>query len=581
MPIRLLSPDVADKIAAGEVIERPVSVAKELLENAIDAGADEIQVLVAQGGRRLVQVVDNGCGIPAAEVALAFARHATSKLSSADDLYCVRTLGFRGEALASIGAVSRLTLATRARGEDLGTVIRMEGGTLGKAEAQGRPIGTSVEVENLFFNTPARLKFLRADTTESGHIARLTSCYALAYPEIRFSLQNNGREVLRTTGTGELYGALIAIYGLDVSEGMLPIEAASSDGQPLRVRGYISAPAVQRSSRADVLFFINRRWVQDSALTYAASEAYRTLLPQRRYPLVVLNVDMPPEDVDVNIHPTKREVRFRHSREVFAMVQRSVRTTLLAQRPIPAHSADAEVWERRQTLRTLGQQVWQDSQRALDLYRTTDPLEGVGTLAPRDEAQPTHERLPMLRPIGQIAQTYVLAEGPGGLYIIDQHAAHERIRYEELLAARARNAPDGQELLEPLALDLTPEQATLFEGHLEALRPFGFDLQPFGGSTFLVRRVPVSLREGDVAAALSEIVEAMLDGDQDASWEEQALITLSCHTAVRAGQTLSLDEMRDLVRRLERASVPHSCPHGRPIMIHLSQEELGRQFLRA
>jgi DNA mismatch repair protein MutL len=580
MPIRLLPPDVADKIAAGEVIERPVSVAKELLENAIDSGADAIQVLVAQGGRRLVQVVDNGCGIPAAEVPLAFSRHATSKLASAEELYTVRTLGFRGEALASIGAVSRLSLATRARGEELGTLIRMEGGLLGQPEAQGRPFGTSVEVENLFFNTPARLKFLRADTTESGHIARLASSYALAYPEVRFTLHNNGREVLRTTGTGSLYDVLVDVYGLDVAEGMLPIEATSSEGGALRVHGFVSAPDVHRSNRSDILFFINRRWVQDNSLTYAAAQAYQTLLPQRRYPLVVLNIDMPPEDVDVNIHPTKREVRFRHSREVFAMVQRAVRATLLSQRPLPVQPLDEEAWERRQALRTLGQQTWQNGQRALDLYRTADQLTSGGTLAPRNEPATPVERLPMLRPIGQIAQTYVLAEGPGGLYIIDQHAAHERIRYEEL-GALAANGAHGQQLLEPLPLDLSPELATLLEGHLEALRPFGFDVQHFGGNTFLVRQVPANLREGDVSAALSEIVEAMLGGGEGASWEEQARITLSCHTAVRAGQTLSLDEMRDLVRHLERAAIPHTCPHGRPIMIHLSQEELERQFLRS
>jgi len=580
-------PRLANNIAAGEVVERPASVAKELLENAIDAGATEIQVLVAQGGRRLVQVVDNGCGIPAAEVALAFSRHATSKLTSADDLYRVRTLGFRGEALASIGAVSRLSLATRARDEELGTFLRMEGGVLGTPAAQARSPGTSVEVENLFFNTPARLRFLRADTTESGHIARLVASYALAYPEISFTLASNGREMLRTTGTGSLYDALLAVYGLDVAEAMIPVNSeASSAAEPApgaalpRLHGYISAPEVQRSSRSDILFFINRRWVQDSALTYAASEAYQTLLPPRRYPLVVLNIDMAPEDVDVNIHPTKREVRFRHAREVFAMVQRTVRATLLAQRPAPFGATDAASWERRQALRSLGQVAWQDSQRALDLYRTADALAGSGSLLPRGEAAPA-ERLPMLRPVGQIAQTYILAEGPGGLYIIDQHAAHERIRYEELSAARAQGGVDGQELLEPLTLDLSPEQATLLEAHLDDLRPYGFDVQPFGGTTFLVRRVPPALGAGDVAAALGEIVSDMLDSRQGASWEEQSLVILSCHTAIRAGQILTDDEMRSLVRRLERASVPHTCPHGRPIMIHLSREELERQFLRA
>lgn len=572
MPILLLPPEVADKIAAGEVIERPVSVAKELLENAIDAGADDIQVAITQGGRRLVQVVDNGCGIPPDEVPLAFSRHATSKLTSAEELFRVRTLGFRGEALASIGAVSHLTLATRAAEEEVGVAIRMEGGVLGRPEPLARPPGTTVQVENLFFNTPARLKFLRADTTESGHIARLTSSYALAYPEVRFALQNNGRDVLRTGGTGSLFDALVAILGLDVAEQMVEVDATPTDADAIRVWGYISTPAVHRSNRSDILFFVNRRWVQDNSLTYAVSEAYQTLLPVRRYPAVVLNIEMPPEDVDVNIHPTKREVRFRQARAVFSAVQRAVRNALLAQRPFPVEPEDAEAWSRRETLRNLGQQ-------ALEVYRTADlPPTTLGPRPPEEEAPA--ERLPMLRAIGQIAQTYILAEGPGGLYIIDQHAAHERIRYEELHAERQQAASASQEMLEPLVLAFTPAQAALLEEHLDGLEAFGFGLEPFGGSSLLVRRVPASLLHGDVAAALGELVEAMQDGEESTSWEEQALITLSCHTAVRAGQTLSLDEMRDLIRQLERATVPHTCPHGRPIMIHLSQDELERQFLR-
>jgi DNA mismatch repair protein MutL len=572
MPIRLLPPDVADKIAAGEVIERPVSVAKELLENAIDAGAREIQIAIAQGGRRLVQVVDDGCGIASGEVALAFSRHATSKLTSADDLYTVRTLGFRGEALASIGAVSHLTLTTRTADEEVGVTIRMEGGVLGSPAPQARPPGTTVQVENLFYNTPARIKFLRADTTEAGHIARLVSSYALAYPEVRFSLENNGRSVLRTAGTGSLFDALVAILGLDVAEQMIEVDASPAGSGAPRVWGYISAPAVQRSNRADILFFVNRRWVQDNSLTFAVSEAYQTLLPQRRYPAVVLNIEMPPEDVDVNIHPTKREVRFRQGREVFSAVQRAVRTALLAQRPFPVETEDAEAWTRRQALRTLGQQ-------ALEIYRPADqPPVPLGPRPPEENAPV--ERLPMLRAIGQIAQTYILAEGPGGLYIIDQHAAHERIRYEALHEARESATVASQELLEPLVLAFSPAQATLLEEHCDALTPLGFDLEPFGGGSLLVRRVPSSLLAGDVAAALGELVEVMEAGQESFSWEERALITLACHTAVRAGQTLSIEEMRDLIRQLERAQVPHTCPHGRPIMIHLSQEDLARQFLR-
>jgi len=583
MPIRLLPTEVADKIAAGEVIERPVSVAKELVENAIDAGATSIEIQVSQGGRRVIRVVDDGCGIPRDEVALAFARHATSKLTSAEDLYRVRTLGFRGEALASIGAVSRLTLTTRAVGEQIGTVIRMEGGVLSQPEPHGRPQGTTVQVENLFYNTPARLKFLRTDVTEASHVSRLASTYALAYPEVRISLENNGREALRTTGSGELLDALVAVYGLEVAEGLLEVDSGVLSGG-VHVWGYISAPSVHRSNRSDITFFANRRWIQDNSLTYAVSEAYRTLLPQRRYPVVVLNIELPPEDVDVNIHPTKREVRFRRARDVFAAVQRAVRAGLLSASPVPYASpprATDEDWARRQALRNLGRQAWQDlGRQALEAYRTGDQAPSREAIPEATASAPPAERLPMLRVVGQVAQTYIVAEGPGGLYLIDQHAAHERIRYEEL--ARARDVGDiaAQELLEPLTLDLPPRLAALLEANLDALRSVGLDVQPFGGNTFRVRRVPVALMGADVAAAIAEIVDAADQEPGSLSWEEHALVTLACRTAVRAGQTLSLEEMRDLVRQLERTTVPHTCPHGRPTMVHMSQAQLDRQFGR-
>lgn len=588
MPIRQLPPEVADKIAAGEVVERPASVAKELIENAIDAGSTEISVEIAQGGRRLIRVSDDGCGIPADQVPLAFARHATSKLETADDLYRVRTLGFRGEALASIGAVSRLTLSTRAQGEDIGTAVRMEGGVLSGPRALGRAQGTSVLVENLFFNTPARLKFLRADTTEAGHVARLASSYALAYPEIRFSLHNNDREVLRTTGTGDLLDALVAVYGPSAAEQMIEVAPNASAGAGeagVRVRGYISAPSAHRSNRGDITFYVNRRWVQDNSLTYAVSEAYSGLLPQRRYPIVVLNVALPPEDVDVNIHPTKREVRFRRAREVFAAVQRAVRATLVAQSPVPYTTAPQPVddaWARREMLRGLGQRAWQDlGQQALEVYRTGDREPGAPPWPEATPSAPPAERLPMLRVVGQVAQTYIVAEGPGGLYLIDQHAAHERIRYEEITRAAAEAAAHvAQELLEPRVVEIPPSQAELLGAHLEAFRRVGLELEPFGPHTYLVRRIPVAMMGHDVAAAVAEILEAAEREEPGFSWEETTAVTLACHTAIRAGQTLSPEEMRDLVRRLERTTVPHTCPHGRPTMLHMSQAQLDRQFGR-
>lgn len=583
MPIRVLPPEVAAKIAAGEVIERPASVVKELLENAIDAGASDVRLEITQGGRRLIRLSDNGCGIPSDEVELAFARHATSKLTSAEDLYRVRTLGFRGEALASIAAVSRLTFSTRAAGEEVGTSLRLEGGMLVHREGQGRPRGTVVHVENLFYNTPARLKFLRSDATESGHVARLASSYALAYPEKRITCRNNRRLVMRTTGTGELFDVLVAIYGLDVAEQMLKIEPAERDTLPVQVWGYVGSPSLSRSNRRDIIFFVNRRWIRDTSLSYAVTEAYRTLLPQGRHPMVVLNIKVPPEDVDVNIHPTKREVRFRRGREIFSVVQKAVRSTLMGQRSVPVVQIPgiSTSWRRRYGDMRPGHLAPGQAQMALELQRrggVAPPLDETGHLLvtwPRSA-----ERLPMLRVLGQVAQTYIIAEGPGGMYLIDQHAAHERIRYETLKAQKAGLGVVSQELLDPLPIELSPEQATLLEANLEVLGTCGFDIVAFGGSTYLVKRIPVGLAGESVLAAIVEMLDAAILGGEGFSWQDEALTTLACHSAVLAGQTLSLEEMRDLVRQLERADLPHTCPHGRPTMIHLSQAQLEKEFGR-
>lgn len=577
MPIRILSPEVVVRIAAGEVIERPASVVKELLENAIDAGASEIAIEIAQGGRRLVRVADNGCGIPADEVELAFARHATSKLRSAEDLYRIQTLGFRGEALASIAAVSRVTLSTRAAGEEMGTLIRLEGGRILHREGLGRPPGTTVAVENLFYNTPARLKFLKSDTTEVGQVARLVSSYALIYAEKRFSLENNGRLILRTLGTGSLFDVLVTLYGLDIAEQLIEIPPFTEEG--ITVSGQISAPSLHRANRRDILLFVNRRWIQDTALSYAIGEAYRTLLPQGRHPLVVLSLTLPPEDVDVNIHPTKQEVRFRRQREVFTTVQRAVRTALMRQYPVPV----AHIPGPSTASRLHAGQDWRvlfGAQAELPA-RPEEPGRRVPLEMPLPvEEPPTGGRLPMLRVVGQIAQTYIVAEGPGGMYLIDQHAAHERIRYEELRAQRAGQGIASQELLDPIPIELAPQQAVLLEENLNTLLAYGFEILPFGGNTYLVKRVPAGLAAGDVSAALIEMLDAALEGKEGFSWEDQALVTLSCHTAVRAGKALSPEEMRDLVRQLERTALPHTCPHGRPTLVHFSQAQLERQFDR-
>lgn len=580
MPIRVLSEEVASKIAAGEVVERPASVVKELVENSIDARAREIKVEVRQGGRRLMRVIDDGMGIPADEVELAFARHSTSKIANVDDLSSIRTLGFRGEALASIAAVSQLTIATRAAEEDVGTLLRLEGGKVAQRQKRGCPQGTVVTVENLFYNVPARLKFLRSETTERKHIDSLVYCYGMAYPHLRFSLLNDGRLTFQSLGTGELYDVLIKVYGLEVAQQMLEVRSSEADDlkpgtsnlELVDTYGYISPPSLHRANRNYLTFFVNGRWVQDRMLSYAVSEAYHTLLPTGRHPIVVLCMELDPSQVDINVHPTKSEIRFLDSNAVFAAVQKAVRRTLVDQAPVPGMMGRPLQWsateiERRRKLVEVGTQT----QLALEAQRT------AGIEAPSAFEFPEPAKLPPLRVLGQVAQTYIIAEGPEGLYLIDQHAAHERVLYERLMAERAKMAVTSQALLEPLTMELTNVAG---EESLKFLNQLGFDIEPFGGETVLVRAVPVMLAKGDIAQAIVEIVDGLTEGGTVEAGEEQALISLICHSAVRAGQTLSSEEMRDLIRQLEQTAMPRTCPHGRPTMIHLSAEQLAREFGR-
>lgn len=590
MPIKVLPAEVSAKIAAGEVVERPASVVKELVENAIDAGATEIKVEIRQGGIRLMRVMDNGCGIPGDEVELAFARHSTSKLESASDLARVSTLGFRGEALASIAAVAQVTLVSKTAQELVGTQVKLENGAIVAREGKGCPQGTIVTVENLFYNVPARLKFLRREATEAGHISEMVSRYAMAYPELRFSLLTDGRLAFQSTGSGQLYDVLIKVYDLETAQQMLAVESgggeprAEGDKTSLRVHGYVSSPSLHRSSRQYLTFFVNRRWVQDRSLSFAVTEAYHTLLPTGRYPIVVLNLDLDLAEVDVNVHPTKREVRFRQGNEVFAAVQKAVRRALTESAPLPTitgrphlvgPSAEApSFWGQPRRLTGVGGERRPVGVLALEVQRTAE--EALATVV-TPQMRP---RLPMLRVLGQLGQTYIIAEGPGGMYLIDQHTAHERVLYERFTAERVRMAVASQQLLSPLPLELTPRQRAAMAEYLEALTELGFEVEPFGGETYLLRAVPALLKRGDTGQAVAEILDELAEGGTGETREEKALITVVCHSAVRAGQTLSMEEMRDLVRQLEETDLPHTCPHGRPTMIHLSAEQLAREFGR-
>lgn len=607
MSIHILSDDLASKIAAGEVIERPASVVKELIENSIDAGASGVQVQIQGGGQRLIRVADDGSGIAASDVETAFARHATSKIESAEDLFRIHTLGFRGEALPSIGAVSRVTLITRARGEESGSEIQVDGSRITEQHAQGAPTGTIVTVEDLFRHIPARLKFLKTPATEAGRIADLLNAYALAYPHLRFSLVNEGRLSFQSPGTGNLFDALVKVLGIEVAQQMLAVGPGkgvpeSLDGEPdavdsasptpaIRVSGYISPPNLNRANRKHMFFYVNHRWIQDRTLQHAVIQAYHTALMVGRAPIVVLDVSVPTDAVDVNVHPTKSEVRFRDPSAVFSAVQRAVRATLTANAPIPSIGAAGSSFRPGMTPSST------ETQLAIDLHRPIPGpdtgrwsgagnapfLSDISTTSPNIVPSPTNPaKLPMLRVLGQIASTYIISEGPDGLYLIDQHAAHERVLYEQLLAERAGAMVAVQELLDPTPVELTLAQFATLEANRESLGSVGFKIEHFGPQTVLLRAVPALLKTTTPHGVLTEILEEMEQGETPLEKGAEArLITSVCKSiAVKGGQVLSLEEMRELVRRLEQTTSPRTCPHGRPTVIQLNVTQLEREFGR-
>jgi DNA mismatch repair protein MutL len=587
MPIRLLSSEVSSQIAAGEVVERPASVVKELVENSLDAGAKNIVISIADAGRSLIEVADDGHGIPSAELELAAARHATSKLVQSDDLFHIQTLGFRGEALASIGSVSRMTLTSRVESEKEGSRLRIEGGISGKVEKVGAPVGTVVRVEDLFYNVPARLKFLKTDITEKRAIDSLVTRYALAYPNVRFKLTDGKQVTLQTAGDGDRRAILAALYGVDVAKQMLEVMAQeeSSSGQNLSISGFISPTSLTRSNRKEITFFVNGRWVQEVSLNSALLQAYHTLLMVGRYPLSVAFLEIPPEDVDVNVHPTKAEVRFKSQDKIFSFVQRSARKALLAYTPV--HSVSTQLWGTRPAFETPSRQVGIDWSIAHDENLTMD--DGPQTM---EEHRPSstvhgqeslpHSGVPLLRLIGQIGSTYIVAEGPDGLYLIDQHAAHERVLFEKLMAQHGSKSIPSQSLLTPEVITLPPGSAKALLSQLEFLNHFGFEVEEFGTNTFQVRAMPALFAGADPSTALRALVEDFEEDETPLQAEVEAkLAARVCkRMAVKGGQALTAQEQHALMTDLEACQSPRTCPHGRPTMIHLSVDMLEKQFGR-
>ena len=579
MPIRVLAPDVAATIAAGEVVERPASVVKELVENALDAGASTISIDLAGGGTESIRVTDNGSGIPEAEVELAFARHATSKLQMTDDLDRITTLGFRGEALPSIAAAAHVTVVTRSSSAGSATRLELDGGRIVRQSVTSAAPGTSVTVERLFHSLPARRKYMRSVSAEGSRAQQTAGHLALAHPSVQFVLHADGRRGLHTSGNGSLRDVMAALHGAELAAALLDVEA--SGPAAYRVTGIIGPASVSRSNRNGISIFVNRRWIQSRALQVAVEEAYRGFLTVSRYPVAVLFLEVPAAEVDVNVHPIKREVRFVREGDAFSSVQRAVRERLLAASPI----TEALVPSAPPAPAT-------DGVKALELPHFEESARAA-TLAPRPDAEAPPPRpdpggppiptlaMPSLRVMGQMANLYVVTEGPEGMYLIDQHAAHEQVLFERLMRQWEEKQPEVQALLEPPPLELTPEQVEVMEQAAPLLQGYGFQVEPFGDGAWLVRTVPAMARRVSLTRLAAEMLDLLREGPGALGPPHRALaVSIACHSAVRAGMALEHQELVSLVEALATAENPRHCPHGRPTTVHLSRGALDREFRR-
>ena len=660
--IRILSDQVANQIAAGEVVERPASVVKELLENALDAGATRIRVEIEGGGRKLIRIVDNGCGMNRDDAMLAFERHATSKLRSSDDLLTIATLGFRGEALPSIASVARVLLETRAADDEVGTVLEIAGGNLLRVEDAGLPAGTTIAVRDLFFNTPARRKFLRAEQTELGHVAALVTHYALAHPQKHFELHSATQALLVAPAVADAAERLFQIFGRDTFQSLVPVAAEidfaragipepppwkrAEDYEPpapgmMRVSGFVSKPELQKLNRNSIYVFANGRLIRDRLILHAFTEAYRNIIPPTSFPVVLLFLEMPPAEVDVNVHPAKTEVRFRQGSFVHDFVRDTVRTALMRARPAAdflsaLHGSatasaslmvdvsplpgmdDAPVFQPR------AGEVVAESEGTIEpgdvaAFELQGPrvaespgrlgFEGNGISVGYEESGDGEDRenphlndemwgtrsdgaegeratlngLASLKAVGQLRDSFILAVNEEGLWIIDQHVAHERVLFEKILRERRVEAVQRQRLLMPVLVDLLPAQMVTFAEIAEELERNGFEAEPFGPRTLAVKAVPVGLEGRELERVLEELLGA---GEKTAQVENEELrrtriaASIACHAAIKVNMPLEGAKIDWLLKELGKTEHPTSCPHGRPIALRYSLKDIQRAFQR-
>ncbi len=600
--INVLDDVTANQIAAGEVIERPASVVKELIENALDARADEIRIELQDGGKKLIRVTDNGIGMSREDAVLCLQRHATSKLSSADDLFNIRTLGFRGEALPSVASVSKTEIVTRRDGDDCGTQVIVTGGDVVEVSDAGAPVGTTVSVHELFYNLPARQKFLKTAQTELSHVSELVSRFAISHNEADITLVHNGKTIFRASGSNRPVDSVLTVFGRDAAESVVPINGRSG---PYRVTGLVSRPSYSKANRSAQLFFVNRRCVRNRNLIHALDEAYRGILPQGRFPLLIAFIEVDPELVDVNVHPTKMEVKFSKEWEIHNLLAMSIRDALSSSaitpdgsdilpvaassvqrptftpsytptpRPTPSSSLDLETF--RQALQS----------------RFDQPV-SLDVSAPAPVVGPTPVEEPELVPanpndflagamvIGQARNMYIVAQSPAGVLLIDQHVAHERVIHDQLSSMQGKLSM--QRLMMPLTMMFGHREALVLENRLDELRALGFEIEPFGKDTFVVRTIPALIAEKNYEQILRDTVEelAELTATRRLLVQKDAIITTTaCKMAVKAGDRLAPEEMIRLIEDLRKTSNPYLCPHGRPIVVCFTNHDLDKLFGRA
>ncbi|HTR37396.1 MAG TPA: DNA mismatch repair endonuclease MutL [Bryobacteraceae bacterium] len=621
--IRVLSDTVANKIAAGEVVERPASVVKELLENSLDAGAKDLRIDIESGGRRLIRIADDGCGMLRDDALLAFERHATSKLSDVKDLLSIATLGFRGEALPSIASVSRLLLETRSNDETTGAAVEIAGGKLLRCDELPRAAGTTVTVRDLFYNVPARKKFLRSDQTELAHIASLVTHYSLAHPQKAFQLRHGTAELLDVTPVDTLQERVYQVFGNQTLEELIDldyvereldvVEAEERSSRVFALRGFVSGPQVQKSNRNSIFLFVNGRLIRDRLLMHALSSAYHNLMPPACYPFALLFLDCDCEEVDVNVHPSKTEVRFRHGSFVHDFVRDSIRERLIASRPasgipIPSQPQPAADLPFSDFTQRIENQRFEPApvtfaapEREEDLPVFT--LRTPAAPAPRfdfgdpvlHQAPDTHGALPYvdapqsltalsdLRPLGQIQDSFIIAAGRDGLWIIDQHVAHERILFEKVLRQQAEGRVERQQLLMPILLELTAAQQIEYARIAGELERAGFDSEPFGNRTIAVKGAPAGVGPGDVEKLVFEILEIAEGELRKVSLDDlrrAMAASIACRAAIKINMRLDQTKMEWLLRELAATECPMSCPHGRPIALRYSTRDILKSFHR-